>query len=105
MRKFTIGLVTFFLAVSCSQVNKEDYANAAKELCTCIINEQNKSQKTEVFSNDVMHYAICSFEVEEKYNVDIENSEFDRAMSKHCPAFLALHKNVKTNIIGTLDYE
>lgn len=105
MRIFIIGIWTLLLANSCSQVNKEDYAKATKELCSCISNEQKKAQQTEVFSNDVMHYAICSFEVEEKYGVDIENSEFDRAMSIHCPDFLALHNKVKKEIIGSISYE
>lgn len=105
MKRISIGILSLLFVVSCNQVNKEDYANAAKEICVCIVNEQSKAQQTEVFSNDVMHYAICSFEVEEKFNVDIENTEFDRALSIHCPSLLAVHKSVKTKIIGNLTHE
>lgn len=105
MKRISFGILILLFVVSCNQVNKEDYANATKEICTCIANEQSKAQQTEVFSNDVMHYAICSFEVEEKFNVEIEHSEFDRAMSIHCPDLLALHNKVKREIIGTLEYE
>lgn len=105
MKQLIIGVLVAIVLVSCSNVNKEDYAKAAKELCVCITSEQEKAQQNEVFSNDVMYYATCSFEVEEKYSVDIENSEFDRAMSIHCPKLLALHKTIKTKIIGSTSYE
>jgi len=105
MKQVTLGLLASLVLVSCSGVNKEDYANAVKELCSCITAEQEKAQQNEVFSNDIMYYATCSFDVEEKYSVDIENSEFDRAMSIHCPKLLALHNTVKTKIIGSTNYE
>jgi hypothetical protein len=105
MKQGIIVIWTALALVSCNGVNKEDYANAVIEMCTCITAEQEKAKQNEVFSNDIMYYATCSFEVEEKYTVDIENSEFDRAMSIHCPKLLALHNTIKTKIIGSTIYE
>jgi len=99
MKTIFLFAVSIFLFVSCRGVNKENYANAAKEMCTCIEKQKMETALDTEFSKDVMHYAVCSFEVEKKYDIDIANNEFDRAISIYCPDFLALHKNVKTKYI------
>lgn len=101
MRIDLILLVLTFFVTSCG-ASLTDYSNAARDMCTCVSGEQ---EKEETRAKDVLFYAKCSAEVEEKYNISIEDQAFDQAMTAQCMGLLELHQMIKTKIIGTLDYE
>lgn len=103
MRTLIILIGISAVLFSCNSAAKENFKNAAQAMCDCIEKQQKYDENTPDFSNHVMHYAICSFDIEEEFQIELSESGFEKALEKICPEAMEAHLEVKDNY--TLDYE
>jgi hypothetical protein len=103
MKKYLLVTILFFVFASCDYEAKENYKNAANAMCECIEKQKEYDKNTVDFSNDIMHYAICSFDVEHDFSISCSDDGFEKALEKACPELMEAHLKVKDNY--QQDYE
>lgn len=86
------------LLTSCGPTS-EDYKQAASDTCFCI--EESVKRNDELGENKSMDliYAFCTLEAEKKYDLTIQNEQFESALEESCPVLLKIHFKLVNQII------
>lgn len=72
---------------------------AAKETCNCVTHIHSKGEQEAKAQNDGLSYAICTMEIEKKFELDVQDEAFERALKSQCPKLYAIHNDVVNNAI------
>ena len=96
--KISFGiLLSVSILLSCQSVGEEDYRQAAQETCLCVANLKTEQAAHARPQNDGLRYALCTLEMEGKFNIDVQDEAFVTALKKHCPEMYKVHENVVNN--------
>ena len=90
---FTV-LAACVVLTSCGP-SKEDYSQAADEMCACMQKKSVESEELKALNIDMTdaNYSVCALEMAKKKDVDPVSKDFADAIAEKCPDLKDAHAN------------
>ena len=95
MHKLILWLLLVLpITVGCQGVGEEDYKLAAEETCSCVEKKRKLAEEGALNSNDNLFFALCTMEIEKKFQLDVQDKSFKNALANYCPEMFKVYENV-----------